>query len=184
MVHSMAVYLITFVLGLTYFSSGLSNSRGGAPLKAGTPMKAAIAFSVLAFALFAAGYYSAGLMTGRLVDSGSWVSFIMLMFVGFRITLKAVRQKGVFKIFEIEHASVIFALSIALGMNSVFIGVAFRFLGYPFSVAALMLTLMVWLLSFSGLLYGNHFKPGTGRMLEIGGGVVIMVLAIMLYLGV
>jgi putative Mn2+ efflux pump MntP len=184
MVHSMAVYLITFVLGLTYFSSGLSNSRGGVPLKAGTPMKAAIAFAVFAFGLFAAGYFSAGLMTGRAADSGAWVSFIMLMFVGFRITLKAVRQKGVFKIFEIELPSVIFALAIALGINSLFVGVAVRFLGYPFGIASSMLALMVWLLSFSGLLYGNMFKPGTGRMLEIGGGVVMMLLAIMLYLGI
>lgn len=179
---ALSFYLVPAFLALNYFSHGLRNSRGGKPLKSGTPLKAAIMFAVIASLMVLAGYYAAGTMEKFIDGTGEWVPFVMFMFVGFRLTLQGLRKKAGFRVFDIEQNSVIFAMSIALGINNLFAGVALRFMTFSYIGFSVLLAVMVLVMTFSGLMYGNQFREGFGRKMEIASGAGLMIMAIVVFL--
>jgi manganese efflux pump family protein len=182
-VQNLAFYFLPILLAISYFSTGLSNSRGGVPLKPGTPMKSAIIFSLVSVMMLLAGYYAAGISIGWVKEYDRLVAFIMLMFIGSRIAYQGIRKRTNLRIFDVEQFPVVVALSLALAVDILFAGVAIQFLEIDIFRFTGLLALMVWILSFSGLLYGNQFREGVGRSLEIFAGVGLMILAVVIYLG-
>jgi manganese efflux pump family protein len=171
------IYLFPMLLAMSYFPVGLSNSRGGKPLKAGTPMKISVIFALTAFLMLLGGYYVSGLIQGRLEGYSHWAAFMLILFIGVRIIMPAVRKKPGTMIFDLEQFAIIFPLALALSFNSFFAGVALRFLTLPVMVFAFLLLAMVWLFSFSGLLYGNQFSEKFGVRMEILNGAAFILLA-------
>jgi len=176
--NDLMIYLLPLFLAMGYFSVSLSNSRGGQTLKPGTPMKASVIFALSSFLLLLAGFYAAGLLDKYHDDGETWVSPAMLVLIAVRVIFNGWRKKSDVRVFDIEQVSVIFAMAIALGINNIFAGVALRFMNFAFSRVGLILALMVWLFSFSGLLYGNQFKAGFGRIVEMVAGIGLLVLAV------
>ncbi len=176
-------YTVPVFLAINYFSHGLRNSRGGRPLKSGTPLKAAIMFAIIAFLMMLAGYSAAGIMEKYMNGRGEWIPFIMFMFIGFRLTMQGIRRKSGFRIFDIEQNSVIFAMSIALGINNLFAGVAIGFMAFTHAGFAGFLAVLVLIMSFSGLMYGNQFREGFGRKMEIASGTGLMIMALVVFWG-
>lgn len=181
--QDLSFYFLPFFLAISYFSTGLSNSRGGVPLKPGTPMKTSIVFTLVSVLMLLIGYFAAGVASRWVEESGGLVAFVMLMFVGFRIAYQGIRKRTHLRIFDIEQFPVVMALSLALAVDILFAGVAIRFLEFKIYRFAGLMALMVWVLSFSGLLYGNQFREGAGRWMEIFAGAGLMILTVLLYLG-
>jgi putative Mn2+ efflux pump MntP len=182
--NDLVIYLLPLFLAMSYFSVSLSNSRGGKALKAGTPMKASVIFAFSSFLLLLAGFFSASLLDKYSGNGGMWISLSLLVLIAVRVIFSVLKKKADVRVFDIEQVSVIFAMALALGINILFAGVAIRFMGIPIFRSGLILALMVWLLSFSGLLYGNQFKGGFGRIVEMLAGVGIIVLAVAVYYAV
>jgi putative Mn2+ efflux pump MntP len=180
--QNLSFYFLPFLLAIIYFSTGLSNSRGGVALKPGTPMKTSVVFTMVSVLMLLTGYFAAGLVI-KWWENGELVAFVMLMFVGFRIAYQGIRKRTNLRIFDVEQFPVVVALSLALAIDILFAGVALRFLQFDIFRFAGLMALMVWILSFSGLLYGNQFRVGVGRWLEIIAGAGIMILAVAIYLG-
>jgi manganese efflux pump family protein len=172
------VYLFLLCLSLSYFPVGLNNSRGGKKLKAGTPMKTSLWFSLTALGMLMAGYYLAGMMEGRMEGYAHWASFLLIIFIGSRIIMQGIRKRSSTMVFDIEEFSVMFPLALIMSFNPLFAGVALRFMVLPFSVLAGLFALMVWLFSFTGLLYGNHFSVAFSHRMEILSGTAIIFLAL------
>jgi manganese efflux pump family protein len=175
--NSLMIYLFPLLLAMTYFPVGLSNSRGGKPLKTGTPMKISVIFALTALLMLLAGYYVAGLLQGRMEGYSHWAAFILILFIGVRILIPAFKRRPGAMIYDIEHFAIIFPLSLALSFNAFFAGVAIRFLLLPVMAFSFLLLAMVWLFSFSGLLYGNQFSEKFGVRLEILTGAAFILLA-------
>jgi manganese efflux pump family protein len=180
--QTLLIYLFPMLLAMSYFPVGLNNSRGGKPLKPGTPMKISIVFALTAFLMLLAGYYIAGLLRGRMEGYGHWAAFMLILFIGVRIIMPAFRKKSGTMVFDIEQFGVIFPLALALSFNPFFAGVALQFLALPIMIFAILLFAMVWLFSFSGLMYGNQFSEAFGVRLEIitGAGFILLAFAFQL----
>jgi manganese efflux pump family protein len=181
--QNLSFFFLPLLLALSYFSTGLSNSRGGVPLKPGTPMKISIVFTIVSVIMLMIGYFAGGVASRWVEETGGLFAFVMLMFVGFRIAYQGIRKRTDQRIFDVEQFPVVIALSLALAVDILFAGIAIRFLQFNIYRFAGFMALMVWTLSFSGLLYGNQFKVGVGRWLEIFAGAGLIILAVAIYLG-
>lgn len=180
-VFNLLVYVLPFFLAMSYFSISLSNARLGDGVKPGTPLKAALIFSLLAGALFTGGYFVAGALARRTEGSGQWVVLIMLAITGIRMLIHAWKKKADDKVYDINLMPVIFALAFALGINMLFAGVAVRFMDLSMARFVWTLSLMVLFLSFSGLMFGLQFRESFGRAMELIAGAGIAAAGVWYY---
>lgn len=178
---NLVVFLLPFVLAMTYFSISLSNASEEGGLKKGTAMKASVLFALSAWLLFIAGHYVAGFVEKRTEGDGGFVVFLMLMLTGAKVLHHAWRKKAFDRVFDINQVPVILALAFALGINVLFVGVAARFIGIPLMKTSAILFGMVWFFSFSGLLYGPQFSKNFGRIMEFVAGAILVFMAVWVF---
>ena len=144
-------------------------------------MKASVLFALVGVLLFALGLYLAGLLEKRFYSNGGWIILILLIFVGIRMVLGAIIRKPYTITFDINQLSVLLPLSIARGINLIFAGLGIGFSDIPAVRFMVILAIMIWLLSFSGLLYGKQFGENTGKVAETIAGIVLTVVAAINY---
>ncbi|MFW5663825.1 MAG: manganese efflux pump [bacterium] len=178
---NLLVYVLPFLLAVSYFSVSLSNARLGEGVKPGTPLKAAIIFSLVAGSLFAGGYFVAGALARRTLGTGEWVVLVMFMITGIRMVIHAWKRKADEKVYDINLMPVIFALAFALGINMLFAGVGVRFMDLSMVRFTWTLSLIVLFLSFSGLMFGLQFRDSFARAMELIAGIGIAAAGILYY---
>ncbi len=137
-------------------------------------MKASVLFAATAFILLMAGNFAATILERRIDDGGERTVLILFLLIGVRMLYHSWKKKAAFKVFDINQTPVILALSFAMGMNILFAGVALQFLQLPPLRFGAILTAMIWIFSFSGLLYGMQFKESFGRKMEFIAGILLI----------
>jgi manganese efflux pump family protein len=182
--HNTIIYvLLPLAFAMSYFSIGQSNAVAGTGIKPGTSMKAAIIFSLIAFLMVILGFNAGGLLSRYFSGDPRWIALGILLFTGFRAIGHGWKKRAWFKIFNVNLLSVIFALGAALGVNLFFTGAALDlFQEIHMMRFSITVALTSGLLTFSGLVYGQHFNDGFGWRAEIAGGLIILGTAIWLFL--
>lgn len=174
-------YLIPFFLALGYFSSALSNSRGGEKLKAGIPMKVSLLFSIMGFLMLLAGSFLSGLFSGYLQGAENLTVLVFLVFISVRLIISGWRNRPAMRVFDIESMPMAAGMSVALGVNALFGGVAIRYLGLPDMKVAGVFAVLVWFISFGGLLNGNSFSESFGRITDVLAGIGLFVVVLVYF---
>lgn len=180
-IQSFYFYLIPFFLALGYFSSALSNSRGGVKLKAGVPMKVSLLFSIMGFLMLLAGSFLSGLFSGYLKGAETLTVLVFLVFLSVRLIISGWRNQPSMRVFDIESMPMAAGMSVALGVNALFGGVAVRYIGLPDLKVAGVFAIMVWFISFGGLLNGNSFSENFGRITDVLAGTGLLIVALVYF---
>jgi putative Mn2+ efflux pump MntP len=180
-IQSYYFYLIPFFLALGYFSSTLSNSRGGEKLKAGIPMKVSLLFSIMGFLMILAGSFLSGMFSAYLVGAEILTVLVFLVFLSVRLIISGWLNRPSKRVFDIESMPIAAGMSVALGVNALFAGVAIRYMGLPVLKVAGVYAILVWFISFGGLLNGNSFSENFGRITDILAGTGLLIITLVYY---
>lgn len=112
--------------------------------------------------------------------AGPWIAFILLGFIGIKMIRESSDTSKV-KV-HIHHTRTLIMLSLATSIDALIIGVTVSLLKIPFLISITVISIVTFVLSFSGFLFGKELGRFFGKRIEIFGGVVLIVIGLKILL--
>jgi len=103
-----------------------------------------------------------------------WVAFGLLCFVGGKMIINASRKKGDKSIINPLAISTLLALSVATSIDAAAVGLSYSFLDAPIVGAAIIIGVVTFILSFTGVFIGEKVGVLFGKKIELFGGVMLV----------
>ena len=104
-----------------------------------------------------------------------WIAFFLLLFIGGKMVIEAVRDKDVQEIgakdLPLDHKEMLL-LAVATSIDALAVGITFAFLNVSIMEACLIIGCTTFVLSVIGVVVGNFFGTRYKRKAEIAGGVI------------
>ena len=111
-----------------------------------------------------------------------WIAFGLLVFIGGKMILEAIRKKEGEEEPEeldqpIKHRELLI-LAIATSIDALAVGISFAAIGTPIVPAAPVIGCITFVLSIVGVCIGNQFGSRFEKKAEIAGGVILILIGI------
>lgn len=114
-----------------------------------------------------------------------WIAFGLLVFIGGKMILEAVRDSDVQEIKEkdppLDHKEM-FILAIATSIDALAVGITFAFLDTPILEAVVTIGFTTFILSILGVVVGNFFGTRYKKKAEIAGGIILVLIGVKILL--
>ena len=107
-----------------------------------------------------------------------WIAFFLLLFIGGKMVIEAVRDKDVQEI----GAKDMLLLAVATSIDALAVGITFAFLNVSIMEACLIIGCTTFVLSVIGVVVGNFFGTRYKRKAEIAGGVILILIGLKILL--
>ena len=139
----------------------------------------AIFFGVFQGAFAGMGWLLSSTVKHLIEQIDHWVAFVLLLLIGGKLILGAIRSDPAQKSFNIESYLVLLGLSVATSIDALIAGMGFGFLNMHIVPVMIVIGLVTVFFSFSGFLIGsrNGYKL-LGKRAEIIGGIMIIAIGI------
>ena len=176
--------IFILAIGLSFDSFAVSVSSGLVlpEFKLSNLLK--ISFSL---ALFQGGMPVIGWLCGFLIkdlitEIDHWVALILLTFIGLRMIISNSGKKKEDKIFDPLKLSILIGLSIATSIDALVVGVNFGLLKTNIILAAVIICIITFLISFAGIIIGYKTGKHFGKSLEIIGGIILICIGLKIFI--
>lgn len=114
-----------------------------------------------------------------------WIAFFLLLFIGGKMVIEAVRDKDVQEIgakdLPLDHKEMLL-LAVATSIDALAVGITFAFLNVSIMEACLIIGCTTFVLSVIGVVVGNFFGTRYKRKAEIAGGVILILIGLKILL--
>ena len=114
-----------------------------------------------------------------------WIAFILLVFIGGKMVVEAVRDKDDEVIEKkdqpLSHKEM-FLLAIATSIDALAVGITFAFLDTPIVEAIVIIGCTTFVLSIVGVIVGNFFGTRYKKKAEIIGGIILILIGLKILL--
>lgn len=107
-----------------------------------------------------------------------WISFAVLGALGAKMLWEALASEGASPAAELFGLKMMLVLGLATSLDALAAGVTLPMLGAPLGLALLTIGLTTGLLSALGLFLGRRFGALLGKRLDVGGGALLLGLAV------
>jgi len=173
-VNTLSLLVIALGLSMNCFGLAIANSSLSGKVTPGIPLKTAIAFGLSHFIMVFGGYYLGRLVQPRISGVENWSVFVIFLIIGLKMIAEASMRKPEARVFDINSARVTFALSVALGMNALLVGLALGIWHAPIMLAAFAIFSAVSFFTLSGLAGGHHLGMGFAKRVVLLGGTLFL----------
>jgi putative Mn2+ efflux pump MntP len=173
-VNTLSLFIVSLGLSMNCFGIAIANSSISGKVKAGIPLKTAIAFGLSHFILAFGGYYLGRALHPTVAGVEDWAVFMIFFIIGVKMIAEALLKKPETRVFDINSARVILALSVALGMNALLAGLALGIWHAPIMLAAFAIFSAVSFFTLSGLAGGQHLGMGFAKGVFLLGGALFL----------
>ncbi len=179
--ETLILFIIALGLAMDCFTLAISNSSVSGLVKAGVPLKVAIAFTFAHLVWLYAGHWLGGAIQSYFAGMESWAAFVVLGIIGLKMIYEARRRHPGSKVFDINDVRVIVVLSLATAMNAFLAGVALGLTAMPVHRGGLLVAISVFVLSLGGMAGGKNLGLLYARRTAyFGGSFMLMASAIFL----
>ena len=140
-------------------------------------------FSVAHFVMFSAGWLcGAGL--GKYIGAvDHWIAFFILVFIGGRMIQSAMESAANEQnVCGLHSFKMLSALAVATSLDALLVGMGLAFTAAPFWITVCMLTVCVFVTSWSGFYVGSFLGRKFGKVMEALGGIVLVFIGLKLLL--
>lgn len=185
----MAVFIELFLIGV-----GLSMDAFAVSVCKGLAMKKVNKKQAVVIGLYFGGFQALMPFLGWLlgirfqkyiVSVDHWIAFVLLVFIGGKMVVEAVREKGEKEIGEMDlplnHKEML-VLAIATSIDALAVGITFAFLDVPIAEAVIIIGCTTFVLSILGVVVGNYFGSRYKKKAEITGGIILILIGLKILL--
>lgn len=137
------------------------------------------------FGLFQAVMPVIGWLIGRgakdiIASAAPWIAFILLSAIGIKMIREASDKRTVKT--HIHQTGTLLMLSVATSIDALIIGVTLSLIEIPFLVSITIISIVTFVLSFTGFLFGKTLARFFGRKVEIIGGAALIAIGLKILL--
>lgn len=111
-----------------------------------------------------------------------WIAFGLLTFIGLKMIYEAVWIKEIEKKCDPLNLIVLFGLAIATSIDALAVGITFAFIKVPIITPALIIGIITFTISLSGVYIGNRMGDRLGSKMEVIGGLILIGIGIKILL--
>lgn len=185
----MAVFIELFLIGV-----GLSMDAFAVSVCKGLAMKKVNKKQAVVIGLYFGGFQALMPFLGWLlgirfqkyiVSVDHWIAFVLLAFIGGKMVVEAVREKGGTEIGEMDlplnHKEML-VLAVATSIDALAVGITFAFLDVPIAEAVIIIGCTTFVLSVLGVVAGNYFGSRYKEKAEIAGGIILILIGLKILL--
>ena len=175
---SLTLFLLSFALAMNSFGLAIANSSLSGKVLPGVSAKAGLVFGLGHFLFGYLGVFAGGLLHEALAGIEFHTAAAFMLILGIKVFFQAARVKPESKVFDINQTRVIMALSVALGMNALLVGLVLGFLDAPALISNLMTFFLVAFFTLFGLAGGHRLGMAFARNVGILGGILFFIVGI------
>ena len=185
----MAVFIELFLIGV-----GLSMDAFAVSVCKGLAMKKVNKKQAVIIGLYFGGFQALMPLIGwflgvrfqkYITSIDHWIAFGLLVFIGGKMILEAIRDTEVQEIKEkdppIDYKEM-FVLAIATSIDALAVGITFAFLDTPIVEAVIIIGVTTFILSILGVVVGNFFGTRYKKKAEIAGGIILVLIGLKILL--
>ncbi|MDR4987652.1 MAG: manganese efflux pump [Bacteroidales bacterium] len=172
--ETLVIFILALGLAMDCFAIAISNSDLSGTVKAGVPLKLAIAFAFAHLVLLFAGYHLGSSLQSLFLGAERFVALFVFLFIGSKMIMDARKRKPQSKVFDINATRVIVVLSIASGIDAFLAGIALGINGLKIYLAGLLVALTVFVFTLGGMAGGRHFGMPFSKTIAIIGGLLLI----------
>ncbi|MCX6252517.1 MAG: manganese efflux pump MntP family protein [Bacteroidetes bacterium] len=167
--------LILIALGLSMDCFAVSISFGAAKkITRPDALRMAFFFGLFQGLMPLVGWLVGDLFKNAIESFDHWLAFSVLAFIGIKMIVQAFHDDHAKKTLNIRKTSVLLSLSIATSIDALITGVSFGFIRVNILNAAIIITLVTFLVTGIGAKLGSKTHFLSPRAAEILGGVILI----------
>jgi manganese efflux pump family protein len=119
--------------------------------------------------------WSLGIGFRKYIESfDHWIAFGLLGFLGLRMIYSGVFPHKSKKRFDPLNNMVLITMSVATTIDALLVGISFGFLNIPIIKSCLIIGVVTFIFSATGILFGNKIKSAARAGFEIFGGLILI----------
>ncbi len=126
------------------------------------------------------GWFGASFLQGPWIESANhWIAFGLLAFIGVKMIWESLHPDGECKDPEdVFHIKNLLILAVATSIDALAVGISFSFLGYSILLAAPVIGLTTFIISYTGVHAGHRLSHLFGERMETVGGMVLILIGV------
>jgi len=179
MVFKMDIVIILIAIGVAMDSFSVSITRGFTTNKnrmLNEALKTGFFFGLFQALMPIIGWLAGQSIIDLISGFDHWIAFGLLTFIGVRMIYESITKESK-QIVNSTSFKVLIMLSIATSIDALAVGLSLSFLGTSIITPALIIGIITFSLSFSGIYlgkkFGNYFEK-----IGVLGGIILIVIAV------
>ncbi|MBP7506441.1 MAG: manganese efflux pump [Prolixibacteraceae bacterium] len=178
------IFLIAFSLSFDSFAvsvtSGLSLCRKH--LKFSDAFKIAITLAVFQALMPLIGWLLGSTIKDLIQEADHWIALALLSFLGVRMIIEGTKPVGQKRIKNPTHWKVLITMAIATSIDALAVGISFAFLYSSIVLPVIIIGVITFLVSMSGIYMGKNAGKKIASKAEIIGGVILIAIGLKIFI--
>ncbi|MEN8154652.1 MAG: manganese efflux pump MntP family protein [Acidobacteriota bacterium] len=169
----LTIIVIAIGLSMDSFAVSLTNGFVIKDLNLKNALKIAFSFSLFQTLMPLIGWVAGSGFEQYIREIDHWIAFFLLSFLGLRMIYSGLIKRGVSLSNKISFFTLI-SQSIATSIDALAVGISFALLNISILSPVLIIGIVTFLFSMTGLYLGRKFGKKFGNIAEIIGGMILI----------
>ena len=174
----LTIIFVAFALSMDAFVVSMICGLKAGENKTKIAFKAAAFFGFFQAVMPLVGWAAGFFMKDIIKDYDHWVAFGLLLLIGLKMIYEATKNKHIPKEFNTASIWVMLTLSIATSIDALAVGVSFALLQIHILLAAAIIGVITFGVSFFGVYAGKKLCRFMGNKTEIAGGTILILIGV------
>lgn len=172
------VIILAIGLGVDAFSVAIgigaaNNKKSWSPL-----LRLSGAFGLFQFLMPIAGWLAGKTVVDIIANYDHWIAFALLALVGGKMIWEGFEKECDEKLDDQTRGWPLLVLSIATSIDALAVGFSFSVLRTPIIMPAVIIGVVCFLMTVTGMIFGKVLAKLFGKKVEIFGGLVLLAIGI------
>ncbi len=172
------IFIIAVGLGIDAFSVAIGIGAANNKKSWGPVLRLATAFGLFQFVMPIIGWL-AGLTVVEIIESfDHWIAFGLLALVGGKMIREGFEKESAEEREDQTRGWPLLMLSVATSIDALAVGFSFSVLKNPILLPAVMIGIVCFLMTVTGMIFGKVLAKIFGKKVEIFGGLVLIAIGV------
>jgi len=172
------IFLLAVGLGVDAFSVAIGIGAANTKRSWAPVLRLSAAFGLFQFAMPLAGWLAGLTVVGFIANYDHWVAFALLAYVGSKMIWEALGKDEKKETNDQTKGLPLLLLSIATSIDALAVGFGFSLLKTDIILPALIIGVVCFLMTATGMLFGKRLAGIFGKKVGIVGGVVLIAIGV------
>ncbi len=180
--HFFEIVIIALGLAMDAFAVSLLAGANGDTKGFRPAFRLSFHFGLFQFLMPVIGWYAGIQVAGYIENFDHWIAFALLSYVGIKMIKSGLDNSGKFAKHDLSKGKSLVMLSIATSIDALAVGLSLALLKVDIWYPAVIIGVVTGVLSLIGVKAGNKLGVKFGKIMEIIGGAILILIGIKIVL--